>query len=103
MGQQQLNDGQGKTGGFTGAGLRGAHDVTTLQHDRNRLGLNRRWVDVALISERTQNVGREPEIFKTDGWRNTLDGFGHDIWQACRASTTAPAECIRSKALSFQG
>ena len=29
-------------------------------------------MDVTLIGKRAQNIGREPEIFKTDGWRNGL-------------------------------
>src|SRR5204863_8457216 len=49
------------------AGLRGAHHVPALQHDRDCLGLDRRRVDIALIGQGAQDFRRQAEILKTYG------------------------------------
>lgn len=52
---QQLQQRQGKTGGFTGAGLGAGHQVTTFQHDRDSLTLNRRRFAIALFFNSAHN------------------------------------------------
>ncbi len=79
MCQQQLNDGQRKTGGLASAGLGSTHHVATLQHDRNSLRLNRRWMDIALIGKGLQDGWRQAEFVKTGkrcSWSVDLCGGG---------------------------
>jgi hypothetical protein len=95
LGQQQLDDRQREAGGLAGAGLRRAHDVATLQHDRNRFGLDRRRMDITLFGQGAQDFRRQAEIFETDCrggwsgfrvlWRGDGRGVGHDVsWAAQR-------------------
>jgi hypothetical protein len=65
MREQQLNNGQREAGGLARAGLRRAHHITPLQHDRDGLGLNRRGMNIALIGECLQHRRGEAEIFKS--------------------------------------
>ncbi|MCY1366892.1 hypothetical protein D9M69_538010 [compost metagenome] len=51
---QQLQQRQGETGGLAGTGLGRGHQVTTGQHCRNGLRLNRRRSLVAELLERAQ-------------------------------------------------
>ena len=64
---QQLQDGQREAGGLAGAGLRAGHQVALLQHDGNRLLLDRGRGVIALLGNGAQDLGREAQVGKFHG------------------------------------
>ncbi|VVE71164.1 hypothetical protein PPN31119_03838 [Pandoraea pnomenusa] len=62
--REHLQDGQREAGGFAGAGLGAGEEIAALQDGRNRLQLNRSRVGIAEVGDRTQDVGRQAELFK---------------------------------------
>ncbi|MNI37087.1 hypothetical protein D3C73_911600 [compost metagenome] len=63
-GAQVLQQRQAERGGLAGAGLCAGQQVTTGQHQRDRLLLDRGRGFVALLGERTQQEGRKAQGFK---------------------------------------
>jgi hypothetical protein len=58
---EQLQDRQREAGGLAGAGLRGAEQVAAGEDDRNGLRLDRGGNGVALLRDRAEQLGLEPE------------------------------------------
>ena len=61
---QMIEQGQRKRRGLAGAGLRTGEEILARQRDRNGLYLDWRRFGVAVLGERAQQGGREPECFK---------------------------------------
>ena len=63
-GGQTIENRQGKAGGLAGTCLCAGHQVTSGEHDRNRLSLNRRGGFVALIGNGTKDLGYQTQFGK---------------------------------------
>lgn len=85
MCEQQLNDGQREAGGLASTRLRSTHDITPLQNDRNRFGLYRCRMGVALVGKCLQHRRCKAEIFKSGKDGLSISGglwsveFGHSV------------------------
>ena len=62
MRRETLQDRQCKAGGFTGAGLRAAHDVAAGKYERNGLLLDGCWDGVAGFGDGPQQFGPQAEL-----------------------------------------
>ena len=51
---------------FASAGLGRCHEITTTDHRRNGLLLNRRGVDIALVPERLEQWLSQPQVIESD-------------------------------------
>jgi hypothetical protein len=71
-------NGQGKGGGFAGAGLGGADEVAAAEDDRNRAKLDRRGIGVAGGLDAAENGLGKLESFE-----------GHEIENSCERERTA--------------
>ena len=60
--EQPIDDRQGERGGLAGSCLREAHDVAPLEHERDRLRLDRRRRGVSRVAHRLQTTSRKPEL-----------------------------------------
>src|SRR5712671_4798016 len=63
--REPLQERQSESGGLAGAGLGAPQDIAPLQHQRNRLRLDRRRLDVSLLSDRFQQLGQQVQFSKT--------------------------------------
>jgi hypothetical protein len=63
-GRQALQDREREAGGLAGAGLGGAQEVAARKDDGDGLGLDGGGFGVALLRDRAQQLGREPEAFE---------------------------------------
>jgi hypothetical protein len=59
---EALEHGQHEGRRLAGAGLGSGHEVAAGEHERDGLGLDRRGHGVALVGDRAQELGRQPEI-----------------------------------------
>ncbi|WP_244279615.1 hypothetical protein [Synechococcus sp. UW179A] len=57
---------QGESSRFASTGLRSSHHIATTDHRWNCLFLNRRWVDVPLLSQRLEKGFSESQVFEAD-------------------------------------
>ena len=63
---KSFKHGQSESGCFPSAGLRCRHHITTTDHCRNRLFLNRRRVDIPLVPQRFKKRFTEAQVFEAD-------------------------------------
>ena len=63
-GVEQLEHGQDERGRLAGAGLGAGEHVATGEHERDRLGLDRGGLGVALLGDGTEELGRQPEVIE---------------------------------------
>jgi hypothetical protein len=56
-----LQNGQGEAGGLAGAGLRGAEQVASREHDRDGLKLDRGGLGIALLRYSAEQLGAKAE------------------------------------------
>jgi len=61
---ERVKNGQGKGSSLTGSGLSDANEVSSLEQDRNRLGLNRGWSGVILLGESTLDGSSQGQLLK---------------------------------------
>ena len=62
--EETIEDRQGKSGGFAGAGLGDAQQIAALEQGRNRLRLDRRWIYIALLLEGAKQYLGKAEVGK---------------------------------------
>jgi hypothetical protein len=61
---QQLQHRQREAGGLAGAGLRGAEQIAAGENDGDGLRLDGGGLGVALLGDRAEQLGLEPEILE---------------------------------------
>ena len=65
---EALEDGEDEGRGLAGPGLGRAHEVATLEDERDRLDLDGRWGGKALVGHRAQEFGRQAERIEGHGF-----------------------------------
>jgi len=68
---QPLEDGQDEGGRLAGSGLGAGKKIAAGEHERDRLTLDRRGLGVALVRDRAEEFGRQPEDIEGH-WKQQL-------------------------------
>ncbi len=82
-GAKELQDRQDERGRLAGAGLGGSEQIASGQNDRDRLALHRGRVEVSLVRDGAEELGRQPEVRErhghAPGWPSRSTGSGQGI------------------------
>jgi hypothetical protein len=75
---EPLQDRQREARGLAGARLGTAHDVASRQHCGNRLALNGRRLGIALLADRSQQIGQQAKLVEgRNGASGCVGLYGH--------------------------
>jgi len=82
-GREPLQQRQREAGGLSGAGLRGAEEVTAGEDDGDGLRLDGGGLCVALLRDGAKQLGQQPEAFEGRAYgispeRSAREGFAFD-------------------------
>ncbi len=95
---QDVEHRQGEAGGLAGAGLRGAEHVAAHQHDRDRLALDRRGGQIALLGDRAEHGVRRGRV-RQSWFRSAAGGTALVVGKG--AGSSARSVSAEAAAMSF--